>query len=91
MKQIKTKINGNWIKLKTHHNRLVNIKFQIIKSGELSYIEIERSSGDKTYDEIALETIKKSAPFMPLPNDYIGNSLNINYTFKTTVNRFKGY
>jgi protein TonB len=46
------------------------IKFDILKDGSLSNLELLKSSGYKILDDEALRAIRASAPFQPLPDDW---------------------
>ncbi len=46
------------------------IKFDIMKDGSLGGLEILKSSGYKILDDEALRSIRASAPFQPLPDDW---------------------
>jgi protein TonB len=46
------------------------IKFDIMKDGSLGAIEVLKSSGYKILDDEALRSIRSSAPFQPLPDDW---------------------
>lgn len=46
------------------------IKFDIMKDGSLGGLDILKSSGYKILDDEALRSIRASAPFQPLPDDW---------------------
>jgi protein TonB len=46
------------------------IKFDILKDGSVGGLEILKSSGYKILDDEALRSIRASAPFQPLPDDW---------------------
>jgi len=46
------------------------IKFDIMKDGSLGGLEVLKSSGYKILDDEALHSIRLSAPFQPLPDDW---------------------
>jgi len=46
------------------------IKFDIMKDGSLAGLEVLKSSGYKILDDEALRSIRASAPFQPLPDDW---------------------
>ena len=53
------------------------IKFDINKDGTLGGLEILQSSGYKILDDEALRSIRASAPFQPLPEDWKMNRYSI--------------
>jgi protein TonB len=46
------------------------IKFDILKNGSLGGLEVLKSSGYKILDDEALRSIRASAPFQPLPDEW---------------------
>jgi TonB family protein len=56
----------------------VSITFTVGKTGSISDVKVKEPSGDKIVDQLALDTIKKSAPFPPLPPGE--NTLEITFT-----------
>jgi protein TonB len=46
------------------------IKFDILKDGSLGDVEVLKSSGYKILDDEALRSIRSSAPFQPLPEEW---------------------
>jgi periplasmic protein TonB len=46
------------------------IRFDIMKDGSLGELEVLKSSGYKILDDEALRSIRASAPFQPLPDDW---------------------
>ncbi len=46
------------------------IKFDILKNGSLGDVELLKSSGYKILDDEALRSIRDSAPFQPLPEEW---------------------
>ena len=53
------------------------IRFDIMKDGSLGELEILKSSGYKILDDEALRSIRASAPFQPLPDDWHMNRYSI--------------
>jgi TonB family protein len=50
-------------------------EFTILKDGTLDGLKLAEGSGDADADAAALEAIKNSAPFAPLPTEFKGESL----------------
>lgn len=46
------------------------VKFDIMKDGSLSGVELLKSSGYKILDDEALRSIRESAPYAPLPEEW---------------------
>lgn len=47
----------------------VGIKMTILRDGQLEMVEIIESSGNSILDKAALESVRRSAPFPPLPKE----------------------
>ena len=58
----------------------VTVRFSVAKNGQLLDAVIFRSSGDEKTDNFALETIRNSSPFEPLPEQYQKDYLLIDST-----------
>ena len=59
----------------------VEVKFKIGKDGSLISCEVYQSSGYTSLDESAIEAVKRTAPFAPLPESFTGSSVDILLTF----------
>ncbi len=49
------------------------LSFEVSKDGRLVGVKIEKTSGDNDLDDKAVEIVKASAPFAPLPKEVEGN------------------
>lgn len=58
------------------------VSFNIDKYGAIYGIQIERSSGNDSYDYAATSAAENSAPFPPLPKDFTKNLLTVTVEFK---------
>ncbi len=56
--------------------------FKILRSGQVSELKIQESSGVQSLDMSALRAIRSAAPFPPLPRDYEGEYLVIYLIFE---------
>lgn len=79
---INDKINSNWRPPQEAGVKNVVVSYEIDKAGDLINYEIIESSGSILSDNAAIEAIKNSAPFEPLPEEYKGKSLSVEYKFK---------
>lgn len=60
------------------------VKFTIYKDGRLiGEPEMTKSSGIESLDKTALETVKETAPFEPIPKEINEDSLVLEFTFET--------
>lgn len=62
-----------WAELAHHKPKAVQhgsttVSFQIGASGALGYVRVDQSSGNARVDQLALQTVRDSAPFPPPPN-----------------------
>lgn len=55
------------------------VHFSVKKTGQIDDVCIIKSSDDKAFDSLVLQTIKNSAPFAPLPAAIKGDSVPIDY------------
>ena len=75
------KTKANWNIPKGHEDKQVTLLYTIAKNGDLLDVKVIKSSGSDKADKAAINAVKKSAPFNPLPEEYTGNKLEIQYTF----------
>lgn len=59
--------------------------FTISKDGRLMGINTKRSSGIDSADAAARMAVERSAPFRPLPSEYRGNTVSVEFTFDYNV------
>ena len=63
------------------------LKYQIAKDGRLLDYNVITSSGDKYFDKAAIDALKKSAPFAPLPKEFTGDKIEVQFTFDYNVHK----
>ncbi len=85
MRELQRRIKLNWQPPKEKVSQSVVTIFSIDKSGELLNERILKSSGNEEYDNIALQTLRSSAPFRPLPAKFTGNKVDVQFTFDYNV------
>ena len=81
MKELKKDIKTNWNPPKGKENKTVVLLFKIAKDGNLISYKIHKSSGQANVDRAALKAIELTAPFRPLPEDFEGQNIDIQFTF----------
>jgi periplasmic protein TonB len=65
--RVEQKIMAGW-KLPPQSNGLkVVLRMQLEKSGKISQVRVEKSSGNKTFDESAVAAVRKANPFPNVP------------------------
>ncbi len=84
MKELQAKIKKNWNPPKGQESKRVVLLFSIAKDGRLLNVKIQQSSGINEVDDSALNAVKLTA-FNPLPSEFKGNKVDIQFTFDYTV------
>jgi protein TonB len=82
---VNQKVSENWLKYEVdpriqNANR-VYVTFDIDRSGRPSHIQIEQSSGVPSLDTSALRALQRIDTFGPLPPDYPGNKVSVEFWF----------
>ena len=77
------KIGSNYhIRIEYGRPLVCVIYFQVIRSGRLVDARIEQSSGDNEFDDVCLRSVQNSAPFPPLPGNFVDEIIGITIPFK---------
>ena len=85
MRELQRRIKYNWHPPKGNESRKVILLFKIAKNGQLLSCKVFRSSGLPAADQAALNAVKVTAPFRPLPAEYKGTNIDIQFTFDYNV------
>ena len=85
MKELQRRIKMNWDPPKGNESKRVVLLFSIARDGRLLNVKIHRSSGLQSADNAAIDAVKLTAPFRPLPPDFKGQSVDIQFTFDYNV------
>jgi len=85
MRELQRRIKYNWHPPKGNESRKVVLLFKIAKNGGLLSCRVYRSSGLPAADQAALNAVKLTAPFRPLPAEYKGSNIDIQFTFDYNV------
>ena len=85
MQRLETKIQTNWNPPEIYASKRVITIINIAKDGTLLDAKIGVSSGNNEVDKLAIETIKNNAPYEPLPKEFKGEFIPIEFTFKYNV------
>ncbi|MCK4512219.1 TonB family protein [bacterium] len=87
---IQGKVRLNW---KQPSSRLISneklsaqISFRIVRSGDIEVVTVRRSSGLQNVDHSAVTAVRDSAPFPPLPDDYMDDHLDVTIDFTVARN-----
>jgi TonB family protein len=79
-------VRRNWYSVIPESARLgekgrVGIVFEILKDGAVPQLRLVASSGSDPLDRAALAAITSSRPFPPLPDEFTGNHLVLQFIF----------
>ena len=61
---------------------VAKVSFEILRSGDVSGIEVEKTSGSSVFDSSCQEAVRKASPFPQLPALFKGDSVRVHVTFK---------
>jgi len=82
---VQRKVSDNWLKYEVDPNireaNRVYVTFDIARDGHPSNVEIEQSSGVPSLDRSAKYAIQRIDTFGPLPTDYSGNKVSVEFWF----------
>ena len=85
VQNVQRKVSENWLKYEvdprvTQGNR-VYLTFDIARDGHPANVQIEQSSGVPSLDVSAVRAIQRIDTFGPLPPDYAGNKVSVEFWF----------
>jgi len=82
---VQRRISGNWLVAtvdpSVRQAPRVLVIFQVSRDGSISKIQVQQSSGNVSVDDSARRAVLGSNPLPPLPNDYAGSSVNVEFWF----------
>lgn len=61
------------------------VKFDVQKDGSITNLMIVSPSGDDKLDTSVLSAVQSSAPFKPLPAEYLANYIEVQMTFESKL------
>lgn len=85
MNELQLSIKKNWNPPSGDKSKRVILLFSIARNGELLNVKVYKSSGSLRADNAAIEAVKATAPFKPLPIDFNDNSVDIQFSFDYNV------
>lgn len=85
MRDLEQRIKRNWTPPKGDSSKRVVITFTIGRDGRLLSHKVTKSSGVPLADRAAMSAIELTAPFRPLPPEFRGQSVPIEFTFDYNV------
>ena len=85
MLELQRRIKRNWHPPRGNESKRVVLLFKVSRDGRLLSLRTVDSSGNSESDSAALDAVKVSAPFRPLPPEYRGQDIDIQFTFDYNV------
>lgn len=85
MRELQRRIKMNWDPPKGNESKRVVLLFKIAKDGRLLSVRVSKSSGIQAADRAAVSAVELTAPFKPLPPEFKGTSVDIQFTFDYNV------
>ena len=85
MSDLQRRIKANWDPPRGDESKRVVLLFKIAKDGRLLSVRIVKSSGSQSADKAALSAVQLTAPFRPLPSEFRGTDVDIQFTFDYNV------
>jgi TonB family protein len=80
---VQQKVSENWLKYEVDPSvstaQRVYIAFDITRSGQPTGVRVEQSSGVPSLDQSAVRALQRIDTFGPLPNDYPGNRVSVEF------------
>jgi periplasmic protein TonB len=82
---VQQKVSENWLKYEVDPRisdaRRVYLTFDIRRDGHPTNVQIEQSSGVPSLDQSAVRALQRIDTFGPLPSDYPGNKVSVEFWF----------
>ncbi|MDD3236476.1 MAG: TonB family protein [Candidatus Gastranaerophilales bacterium] len=85
MRELQRRIKMNWEPPKGNESKRVVLLFTITRDGRLQSVHVSKSSGLAAADKAAISAVQLTAPFRPLPPEYKGSNVDIQFTFDYNV------
>jgi protein TonB len=82
---VRDKVSENWLKYEVDRSITeaprVYITFDIMRDGHPGNVQVEQSSGIPSLDQSAVRALQRIDTFGPLPSDYSGSKVSVEYWF----------
>ena len=82
---VQQKVSENWLKYeidpRISEAQRVYITFDVMRDGHPASVQVEQSSGVPSLDQSAVRAIQRIDTFGPLPPDYSGNKVSVEFWF----------
>jgi TonB family protein len=88
--ELQRRIKRNWTPPSDNRNKRIVALFTIGRDGNLRKLVIQKSSGVASADDAAIAAVRASSPFRPLPPNYRGNEIDVQFIFDYNVYSGRG-
>jgi len=85
MAKVQEKITKTWVPPEVVEYGHASVIFQVDKSGNVISSYIKESSGNSLYDESALNSIQKAAPYSDFPENASRDYITVRYSFDSSI------
>jgi TonB family protein len=82
VEQLLSLIGANWFKPESDEGATCVVSFRIVRSGQVTDVKVDSSSGVSYYDRAAARAVYAANPLPPLPPDYRNESLGVHLKFE---------
>ncbi len=82
VQQLVSLIGANWFRPDAPDGSVCTVSFRIQRSGQVTDVSVESSSGVSYYDRAAVRAVYAANPLPPLPNDYLNEQLGVHLRFR---------
>lgn len=82
---VRNRISSNWLQSTVDPSvrwaPRAQFTFQVLRDGTVANVQMTQSSGNRSVDNSALRAILSSSPVSPLPSNYSGSSVSVEFYF----------
>ncbi len=82
---VRNRISSNWLQSTVDPTvrwaPRASFSFTVLRDGTVTNVQMLQSSGNRSVDNSALRAIQSSSPMSPLPSNYSGNSVTVEFWF----------
>ena len=83
--EIQRRVRRNWNPKYALQEYTTVLNFSIQRNGQITALSVRRTSGSQAVDLEALEAVRNSGPFDPLPANFPQDNLNIEFNFNIYI------
>jgi TonB family protein len=82
---VRNRISSNWLQSTVDPTvrwaPRASFSFQVMRDGTVTNVQMLQSSGNRSVDNSALRAILSSSPMSPLPSNYSGSGVTVEFWF----------